>query len=134
MIKKIKSQKEKVETARPQQSKVVFGFSSLNPVSYVEAKNDSHFFISFLDRLKKLSGLEWNTIWVTHRHGLGTEMIGREALKPNIQKMVPEDMNNVLEIFTNTLDFFLIMKSKADPSGSAFFVWECRRIAVSLQP
>ena len=96
MIKKIKSQKEKVETARPQQSKVVFGFSSLNPVSYVEAKNDSHFFISFLDRLKKLSGLEWNTIWVTHRHGLGTEMIGREALKPNIQKMVPEDMNNVI--------------------------------------
>ncbi len=96
MTKKIKSQNDKVTPARPQQTKVVFGFSFLEPISYVEAKNDSRFFVDFLSRLKKLSGLEWSTLWTTQRHGLGTEMIGREVLNPSIQKMLPEDMKKII--------------------------------------
>lgn len=96
MTKKIKSQNDKVKPARPQQTKVVFGFSSLKPVSYVEAQNDSRFFVDFLNRLKKLSELEWNTLWTTQRHGLGTEMIGCKSLKPSIQEMVPEDMKKII--------------------------------------
>ena len=75
---------------------MVFGFASLKPVSYVDAKNDSQFFVDFLKRLKMLSGLEWNTLWTTQRHGLGPEMIGRENLKPSVQKLVPEDMKNLI--------------------------------------
>ena len=96
MTRKIKPQNEEIKPAKPQQTKVVFGFSSLKPVSYVDAKNDSRFFIDFLKRLKMLSGLEWNTLWTTQRHGLGTEMIGRETLRSSIQKMVPEDMKNII--------------------------------------
>lgn len=38
--------------------RIVFGFSELRPYSYVDSHNDSGFFISFLDRLKKLSSID----------------------------------------------------------------------------
>ena len=58
-----------IKQARPQasvvgkpQEKIVFGFSELRPYSYVNSKGDSAFFITFLERLKKLCCLDWNTI------------------------------------------------------------------------
>jgi len=63
MVKKftIKQPKPSAAVIGKPQEKIVFGFSELRPFSYVDNHNDTSFFISFLDRLKKLCSLDWNT-------------------------------------------------------------------------
>ena len=62
MTKKIRPQAVPSGSVSQQQSKLVFGFSQLKSLSYIEARNDSTFFVDFIERLKKLSGLDWNTV------------------------------------------------------------------------
>lgn len=103
MTRKIKPQATPSGIVSQQQSKVIFGFSQLRRLSYVDAKNDSVFFIDFLDRLKKLSGLDWNTVWTTQRHGLGTEMVPKVSLKQSAKNLIPEDMDKLI-VFRATGD------------------------------
>ena len=60
MTKKIKPQAVPVGIVTQLPPKIVFGFSHLKRLSYVDAKNDSDFFIDYLSRLKKLSELSLN--------------------------------------------------------------------------
>lgn len=80
MTKKIKQQSVPAGIVTQLPPKIVFGFSQLKRLSYVDARNDSAFF-DYLSRLQKLSELDWNIVWKTQRHGLGTEMIPRLSLK-----------------------------------------------------
>lgn len=96
MTRKIKPQVTPAGIVTQQPSKIVFGFSQLKSLSYVDAKNDSAFFVDFLGRLQKLSELDWNTVWTTHRHGLGTEMISKASLKQSARNLIPEDMDKLI--------------------------------------
>ena len=60
MVKKfaIKQPKPQAAVIGKPQERIVFGFSELRPYSYVNCHNDSLFFISILERLKKLSSLD----------------------------------------------------------------------------
>jgi hypothetical protein len=94
-MKKIKQHtvaREKIDT---KSEKVLFDFSKLQPVSYIDAKKTS-FFIEYLGRLKKLSSLEWSTIFTTQRHGFGTELIPVSSLKLSAQSLVPDDIEKLL--------------------------------------
>lgn len=55
MVKKfaIKQPKPQAAVIGKPQERIVFGFSELRPYSYVNCHNDSSFFISFFERLKK---------------------------------------------------------------------------------
>jgi hypothetical protein len=96
MTKKIKPQSVPAGIVTQLPPKIVFGFSQLKRLSYVDARNDSAFFIDYLSRLQKLSELDWNIVWKTQRHGLGTEMIPRSSLKVAAQNQIPEDMDKLI--------------------------------------
>lgn len=92
----IKQQTVEQESIGKQPEKVVFGFSKLKALSYTEAKNDSDFFICFLDRLKKISDLDWNTIMTSQRHGFGKEFIEVSSLKISAQNLLSEDVKKLM--------------------------------------
>lgn len=69
----------------------------------MDAKNDSDFFIDYLSRLQKLSELDWNIVWKTQRHGLGTEMTPRSNLKVAARNQIPEDIDKLI-VFRATGD------------------------------
>ena len=94
--KKIKPQAIEPESVGKQSEKLVFGFSKLKPLSFVEAKNDSDFFINFLVRLQKLSDLDWNTVLRTQRHGFGKEFIEVSDLKPSAQHFLSDDVKKLM--------------------------------------
>ncbi len=75
MVKKfcIKQPKPSATTIGKPQEKIVFGFSELRSFSYIDNHNDASFFISFLERLKKLCSLDWNTANTSARHSFGME-------------------------------------------------------------
>ena len=78
------------------QEKIVFGFSELRPYSYVNCHNDSLFFISFLERLKKLCSLDWNTVNTSARHSFGLEKMQVDSLTASAKQHVPVGMTSLL--------------------------------------
>lgn len=94
-------QKIKIQTPVPaiigkSKEGIVVGFSELSPYSYVDAKNDGTFFIDFLARLKKLCGIDWNTINVSGRHSFGTEKMYVKDMTPKAKSHVPSGMNSLM--------------------------------------
>ena len=61
-----------------------FGFKDLRDISYVRAKNDSDYFVDFIQHLRKFCSLSWNDVRTTQRHGLGTESIDIASLKESV--------------------------------------------------
>lgn len=78
--------------------KIVFGFSELRQYSYTEAANDGKFFIKFLERMKKLGELTWDTVFTTQRHSFGAEKIPVSSLRSNVRKLVPSGMDSLLAL------------------------------------
>lgn len=105
MVKKfvIKQPKPLATAIGKPQDKIVFGFSELRPFSYVDSHNDSSFFISFLDRLKKLSNVDWNTVNTSARHSFGLEKMPVASLTAAARTHVPEGMTSLL-VFRATGD------------------------------
>lgn len=83
--------------------RIVFGFSELRPYSYVRSHNDSDFFISFLNRLKKLSSIDWNTANSSARHSFGFEKMNVNTMTDAAKNCVPEGMTSLL-VFRATGD------------------------------
>lgn len=100
MVKKfsIKKQVPFVPVVGKSQERVVFGFSELRPYSYVENHNDTAFFISFLDRLKKLCCIDWNTINTSARHSFGFEMMKVSSLTKSAQQHTPSGMTSLMAL------------------------------------
>ena len=78
------------------QEKIVFGFSELRPYSYVNNEHDSAFFISLLERLKKLCSLDWNTVNTSARHSFGLEKMHVDSLTAVARQHVPVGMTSLL--------------------------------------
>lgn len=66
-----------------QKQYISFGFDFLHDVSYTGCKK-SDFFINFLQRLRKLSQLDWNEINKSQRHSFGYEKIPISSIKKDI--------------------------------------------------
>lgn len=92
---KIKSQPLEPFPVGKSRENVVFGFSELRPYSYTKCHKDGDFFIHFLDRLKKLSGLDWNTINVSARHSFGAEKMQVKDLVLAARQLVPAGMDSL---------------------------------------
>ena len=105
MVKKftIKQPKPSAAVIGKPQEKIVFGLSELRPFSYVDNHNDASFFISFLDRLKKLCSLDWNTANTSARHSFGMEKMLVDNLTAAAKQHVPEGMTSLL-VFRATGD------------------------------
>lgn len=93
--------KRKVNLGSPQEKElkrelVRFDFSDLQSISYSKASKDCKFFISFLDRLKKLSSLSWNDVYTTQKHSFGTEYIKVKHLTQQAQNKVSPDIEKLL--------------------------------------
>ena len=95
MVKKftIKQPKPLAAVIGKPQERIVFGFSELRPYSYVNSHNDSLFFISFLERLKKLCSLDWNTVNTSARHSFGLEKMHVDSLTAVARQHVPVGMS-----------------------------------------
>ncbi len=85
------------------QENIVFGFSELRAYSYVDSRNDSDFFISFLGRLKKLSSIDWKAANTSARHSLGMEKMNVNSMTQAAQVHVPVGMTSLL-VFRATGD------------------------------
>ena len=83
----------------------LFSFKYLHKISYNESKETS-FFISFLQRLQKLSELGWKNIRTSHRHAYGLEKIPISQLNANIKNFPPFITPEVkeLDVFRATGD------------------------------
>ncbi len=77
-------------------STVSFGFSELREYSYINENKNGTFFINFLNRLKKLGTIDWNTINVSARHSFGTEKIPVKSLTEAAGDLVPAGMESLL--------------------------------------
>ena len=75
---------------------LTFGFKDLRDVSYVKAKNDSVYFVDFIQHLRKFCSLNWNEVRTTQRHGLGTESIDVASLKESVKDQVPSGLTKLL--------------------------------------
>jgi hypothetical protein len=82
-----------VEKAVGKRDLVSFSFDLLHDASYTECK-DVVFFIKFLQRLKKLCSMDWNTINSSHRHSFGYEKIPVGLIKRDIN--ITKDINFLL--------------------------------------
>lgn len=71
--------------------------------SYVDNHNDASFFISFLERLKELCSLDWNTANTSARHSFGMEKMLVDNLTAAAKQHVPEGMTSLL-VFRATGD------------------------------
>ncbi len=75
---------------------LTFGFKDLRDISYIKAKNDSVYFIDFIQHLRKFCSLTWNDVQTTQRHGFGTESIEVDALKDSAKAWVPSGQTKLL--------------------------------------
>ena len=73
-----------------------FGFKDLRDVSYVKAKNDSGYFVDFIQHLRRFCSLNWNDVRTTQRHGFGTESIDVASLKDGAKELVPSGLTKLL--------------------------------------
>lgn len=101
--------------------KIVFGFSEIRPYSYVDSHNDSSFFISFLDRLKKLSSIDWNTANTSARHSFGMEKMRVCDMTKAAQTHVPEGMESLL-VFRATGDNHVFLGYREDNIFQVIFI------------
>ena len=86
------------QSSYPNRKKISFGFSELRDISFPKAKNDQAFFIQFIQRLKKYSQLDWNTLYQTQRHGFGTEYIEIKTMTKAAQELVSMDMERLIAL------------------------------------
>lgn len=61
-------------------NRISFGFAHLHEVSYTDCKQPT-FFIDFLQRLKKICCVDWNTVNTSQRHTFGWEKIPIGSIK-----------------------------------------------------
>lgn len=85
------------------QEKLVFGFAELRLFSYVDSQHDSSFFISFLERQKKLSSLDWDTVNISARHSFGFEKMMVNDLTVAAHQHTPDGMTSLM-VFRATGD------------------------------
>lgn len=76
--------------------KVVFGFSEIRDVSYVTARNDSHFFVDYIHHLKSFCNMTWNEMRTTQRHGFGSETIGVNKLTQKALQRIPSGLRKLI--------------------------------------
>lgn len=86
----------KVVSVEKRINNVVFGFSQLKNISFVDANNDSLFFIEYLQRLSKLSSLVWEDLYTSSRHSFGTETMDVASLNITARNLVPSSMSKLL--------------------------------------
>lgn len=92
MIKK-KSPKVLIQEVRKD---ISFGFGDLRDVSYIKAKNDSAYFIDFIQHMRQFCKLNWNDVRTTQRHGYGSETIDVISLKEGVRSYVPSGLSKLL--------------------------------------
>lgn len=93
---KIKPQVPATPSVVRASANLVFGFAELRPLSYVNAGKDGKFFIQYLERLKKLSGIDWNTVNTSGRHSFGMEKMMVKNLTTSAQQLVPAGMDSLI--------------------------------------
>lgn len=92
----IKSQAPMAPSVVRTSAKLVFGFAELRPISYIKGEKDGKFFIQYLERLKKLSSLDWNTVYVSGRHSFGMEKMSVKGLSSSSKSLVPAGMDSLI--------------------------------------
>jgi hypothetical protein len=71
------------------EEKPCFCFQYLHP-KYTSAACTDEQKLALVSTLEKLSALTWIQIESMHRHGLGSEKISRDAIRPDIPAAVPK--------------------------------------------
>lgn len=93
---KIKQQTPESPSIIQTSTNLVFDFSELRPFSYVKAIRDGEFFVKYLERLKKLGNLDWNTINISGRHSFGMEKMKVSNLTASAQQLVPAGIDSLI--------------------------------------
>jgi hypothetical protein len=68
--------------------------------------------VSFLEQIDRLSGLTWDEITTTQRHGLGSEKIAIASLKVKCPAFITEDVKHLLAIRFQAKKPFLVHRDR----------------------
>lgn len=93
---RIKKQTPEAPVIGRANGRLSFGFSELRCYSYVKGRKDGGFFISFLERLKSLSSIDWNTVNISGRHSFGMEKMYVKDLTESARNCVPQGMDSLI--------------------------------------
>ncbi len=118
---KIKPQTPAEPSIAKATSNVVFSFAELRSFSYVEAEKNGKFFIQYLERLRKLGNLDWNTIGISDRHSFGTEKIKVSNLTSSAQQLVPAGIDSLL-VFRATGDNHVFLGTREENVFHVIFI------------
>jgi len=69
----------------------------------LKCNKDYKYYFNFIERLHKISQLDWNTINHEKKHGYGTEKMPIHKIKPDLPKFVTPDVKH-LTVFRATGD------------------------------
>lgn len=97
---KVKSIKKDVSVNPRVENYPTFSFKYLQKCSY-DSCRDTNFFIDFLERLKKLSELDWNEINKSDRHSYGWEKIKIKNIKKALPPFITDDVEYLLAFRAN---------------------------------
>lgn len=100
MRKRLINIEEPTENKVGKRQSISFSFDMLHEVSYTECKR-TDFFIHLLQRMKKLSLLDWNSINHSQRHSFGYEKIPIKAIRKNI-------------LLTKDMDYLFVFRATGD--------------------
>ena len=64
-------------------------------------KSDYKFYADFVERLKKISSLNWNEILVADRHGFGTEKIPVTQIKRMLPRFITPEISDLIVFRAN---------------------------------
>ena len=102
-------------------NRISFGFANLHDVSYTDC-NQPTFFIKFLQRLKKICCVDWNTINTSQRHAFGLEKISINYIKRNLN--LTRDVQFLLA-FRATGDNYVFLGFREGNMFQVVFIESC---------
>lgn len=117
---KVKAVKTK-EPVIKKAEKVSFSFAELRTYSYDKARKDGSFFIKFLERLSKISSLDWDTVDKSERHSYGTETMPVSMLAEAAKKKAPSGVEK-LKVFRSMGDNHVFLGYREDNTFHVVFI------------
>lgn len=97
-IKKINSKSPKITAdLKNNVDYPIFCFKHLK----IKPRDDHKFYSGFIQRLNKISGLNWKSIMVEKKHGYGTEKIPISIIKPDLPKFISPDVTELTAFRAN---------------------------------
>lgn len=127
--------KRQTATVTASQLPIIFDFSELRPISYIDAKKDnsgaSRFMLGMLERFQTISQTTWAAAITAHHHTkVGIEKLKKSSMTRSAQERLPDDVSELIA-FRSTGDNQVMAGIRIGNVFKVFFI-EYRHGDISL--